>query len=207
MTQEKLLKQLKPLLRNTGIKTLVDARMKEFKRKKRLNELFNELCFCILAANFNAERAWKIQNALSNKFLTLSQKALANELKRLGHRFPNARARYIANARRFLNELRKLYNLNEKEAREWLVKHIKGIGYKEASHFLRNVGFENVAILDFHILNVLEAFNILKKPKTLTKKRYLEIERKLNTIAKRLGITLAELDLYLWYLETGKVLK
>jgi N-glycosylase/DNA lyase len=41
----------------------------------------------------------------------------------------------------------------------------------------------------------------------MTKKRYLEIEAVLKKIAEKLDMSLAELDLYLWYLETGKVLK
>jgi len=43
--------------------------------------------------------------------------------------------------------------------------------------------------------------------KILNKKTYLKIEEKLRTIADKLKLTLAEFDLYLWYLETGKVLK
>jgi len=90
---------------------------------------------------------------------------------------------------------------------EWLVKNISGIGYKEASHFLRNIGFTNLAIVDFHILNLLARHGLIEKPKTLTRKKYLEIEEVLRAIAEKLDLNLAELDLYLWYMETGKVLK
>ncbi len=38
-------------------------------------------------------------------------------------------------------------------------------------------------------------------------KKYLEIEKKLKKLAEQCSISLGELDLYLWYLETGKVLK
>jgi N-glycosylase/DNA lyase len=37
--------------------------------------------------------------------------------------------------------------------------------------------------------------------------KYLEIENFLMKIAKKLNLSLAELDLYLWYIETGKILK
>ncbi|MEM2975891.1 MAG: N-glycosylase, partial [Candidatus Bathyarchaeia archaeon] len=97
--------------------------------------------------------------------------------------------------------------LDEIALREWLVKNIKGIGYKEASHFLRNIGFTNLAIIDFHILNILTRHKLIKKPKTLTRKNYLEIEQTLKNIAEKLNLTLAELDLYLWYIETNKILK
>ena len=78
---------------------------------------------------------------------------------------------------------------------------------KEASHFLRNIGFKDFAIIDFHIIDVLTRYNLIKKPKTLTAKRYLEIEGVLKKLANKLKMSLGELDLYLWYLETGKVLK
>jgi N-glycosylase/DNA lyase len=38
-------------------------------------------------------------------------------------------------------------------------------------------------------------------------KKYLEIEQRLREFAKRAGMSLGELDLYLWYLKTGEVLK
>ena len=78
---------------------------------------------------------------------------------------------------------------------------------KEASHFLRNVGFEDYAIIDFHIIDILEKYGLIEKPKTMTKNKYLEIEDILKKLAKKVNLSLAELDLYLWYKETGKVLK
>ena len=95
-----------------------------------------------------------------------------------------------------------------KEKREFLVKNIKGLGYKEASHFLRNTGSFDLAILDRHVLNLLVENGFLKeKPKTLGKKQYLEIEEILGKMSKKLKMTQAELDLYLWYMKTGKILK
>jgi N-glycosylase/DNA lyase len=110
-------------------------------------------------------------------------------------------------AREFINEIdRKLKSLREKELREWLVRNIKGIGWKESSHFLRNMGFKNFAILDRHVLKTLNKYGILDEiPRTLSKKIYLGIERKLKNIADHLHITLAELDLYLFYLDAGKI--
>ena len=69
------------------------------------------------------------------------------------------------------------------ERREWLVKNIKGLGFKEASHFLRNIGFDDYAIIDSHILDLLERYKFIKPPKTLTRKKYMEIEKILQTIA------------------------
>ena len=75
------------------------------------------------------------------------------------------------------------------------------------SHFLRNIGYDDYAIIDFHIIDILTQYGFIKKPKSLSKKRYLEIEQDLNHIAQLCDLTLAELDFYLWYLETGKILK
>jgi len=165
--------------------------------------------FLHFTANFNAERSIKIQEEIGNGFLTLSKSILAEKLRKLGHRYSETRAKYIVEARRHVDTLKDIINSfnDEQELREWLVKNIKGVGYKEASHFLRNIGYTNLAILDFHIINVLAKHGLIKKPKTLTKRKYLEIEGILKVISKRLKLNLAELDLYLWYLETRKILK
>jgi len=81
------------------------------------------------------------------------------------------------------------------------------LGYKEASHFLRNIGYKNYAIVDFHIVDLLVKYSLIEKPKTMTKRKYLEIERILQDLGSEVSLNLAELDLYLWYMETGKVLK
>ena len=77
---------------------------------------------------------------------------------------------------------------------------------KEASHFLRNIGYD-IAIIDFHIIDILKMNGIIKKSVKLDKNNYMEIENKLRNLAKSAKLTMAELDLYLWYMETGKVLK
>jgi N-glycosylase/DNA lyase len=100
-----------------------------------------------------------------------------------------------------------ILSLEREERREWLVKNIKGLGFKEASHFLRNIGFDDYAIIDSHIIDLLERYKFINQPKTLTRKKYMEIEKILQTIATQTNLTLAELDLYLWHMETGKIFK
>ena len=142
------------------------------------------------------------------KNLIFSEEELSNKLSEMGHRFPNCRAKYISDSSKYNQHIKDIIcSTKDKELREWLVENIKGLGYKESSHFLRNIGFDNLAIIDFHIIDVLVAYNIIKKPKSLTKKKYLEIENTLRKIAKETNLSLAELDLYLWYMETGKILK
>jgi N-glycosylase/DNA lyase len=198
-------------LLNSETRKIVDGRIEEFRKlgKKDGREIFKELCFCILTANYSAEGGIRIQKAIGNGFLTLPESELALRLKALGHRYPNARAKYIIEARKHAGSLKGIIESSHgvMEMREWLVKHVKGLGYKEASHFLRNIGYTDVAILDFHIIDILERCGTVKRPKTLTKNRYLEIERVLRDFAKKRDMNLAELDLYLWCMETGKVLK
>jgi N-glycosylase/DNA lyase len=192
------------------VKKKVERRIREFKKtgKGSSRELFKELCFCILTANYTAEGGIRIQKAVGGGFLTLPEKQLAARLRELGHRFPNTRARYIVGARKHKGSLKKNIRLMEPyELRDWLVQNVKGLGYKEASHFLRNIGFEDFAIVDFHIVDFLVKHGMIKMPKTLTKKKYLEVEQVLRKIAHKSGMSLGELDLYMWYCETGKVLK
>ena len=192
----------------TKVKKAIDSRIREFKKIKDGNKIFEELCFCVLTANFNAEKSIKIQKEIGHGFYTLSEEALGKKLKELGYRYPKVRAHYICENRKFKNSLKNiLKSLNGEYLRKWLVKNIKGLGYKEASHFLRNVGFDDFAIIDFHIIDLLVKNKVIKRPKTLTRKEYLEIEQILRRIAWKTKLTLGELDLYLWYIETGKVLK
>lgn len=195
-------------IKKSKTKKLIDQRLSEFKakNKKSNKEWFSELCFCLLTANWKAKEAIAIQEELDRTdFCSCNEKKLKAFLKEKGHRFWPQRAEMIVLASK--NKNIKDILSNEKEPREWLVKNIKGLGYKEASHFLRNVGYEDYTIIDFHIIDVLVRNKIIKKPKTLTKKRYLEIEKTLKKIADKLNMTLAELDLYLWCMETGQVLK
>jgi len=100
--------------------------------------------------------------------LVLSEIDLAKKLSELGHRFPNARARYIILARQKINDLKKILGGDESDLkkREEIVKNIKGLGMKEASHFLRNIGYKNLAIIDFHIIDLLVKNNLIVKSKS-----------------------------------------
>jgi N-glycosylase/DNA lyase len=206
---EKIISKINTL-KESDINKLVQQRINDFKKIdiESNDELFKELCFCILTANFNAERSIKIQDKLGECFINDSKEELESKLKELGHRFPNARARYINESKKCKDSLKKIIKFHDKnKLREWIVDNVTGLGYKEASHFLRNIGFEDYAIVDFHIVDILVKYNLLKRPKTITKRKYLEIENILRKIAQKTNLNLAELDLYLWYMETGKILK
>jgi N-glycosylase/DNA lyase len=180
-------------------------RLKEFKKIEDENLLFKELCFCILVANTSLEKTLEIWKKIDNGFLKYNKKQLSLKLKSLGYRFYNKRVDYILYNRKLKKIIKeKIKELSAFYLREWLVKNLKGIGFKEASHFLRNIGFKDFAILDRHILRFLFKNKIIKEiPSNLSKRKYLEIENKLKNLADKLNITLSELDFFIFYLETG----
>lgn len=196
-------------LKSSEVGDLVRTRLKEFEElgRKKEDEIFSELCFCLLTANFQAEKCIRIQKEVGRGFDLFPEDKLAEVLKKAGHRFWPQRASRIVKARECKQELCKMMNPNGKQMRGWLVENVHGLGMKEASHFLRNIGYKDVAIIDFHIIDLLVDSGLIERPKTLTKKRYLEIEDVLYSLADKVDLDLASLDLYLWYLETGKILK
>ena len=197
-------------LKKSDVKRIVDSRMADFKKlgKESNDEIFKELCFCLMTANCAAQACIDIQVAVGDGFIILDEKSLAKKLKEVGYRYPNKRAHYIVEAREHKDKLKSLIiSLDKIELREWLANNIKGLGFKEASHFMRNIGFENVAIIDRHILRVLVNNNLIEMPKNMNKKKYLEIEQVLEKIGKEVGLKQGELDFYLWFMQTGKVLK
>jgi N-glycosylase/DNA lyase len=212
MASEKLILEIEKL-KQSPIKKTIDKRISEFSTlgKQSSHEIFKELCFCLLTANFNAQKSIIIQKEIGNGFINLPEEILCKKLQAFGHRYPNARANYIVEARPYADSIKEILSKfkTDTEARVWVVDHIKGLGYKESSHFLRNIGYKNLAIIDFHIVDLLVDNGLIERPnsKCLTKKKYLEIESVLKKIADKSKLNLAELDLYLWYMETGKILK
>lgn len=197
---------------DSEIKRTIDRRWEDFTDMHRAGEeeWFSELCFCILTANTSAEMGMRVQERLGyDGFAKIPEKKLAKALKEAGSRFYNTRARYIIAARKYDGKLKKTimsFN-NQFKAREWLSQNVKGLGYKEASHFLRNVGYGDLAILDKHILSIMREYDLIGDFTTLNKRRYIAIEHVLRHIAERMYMPLGKLDLYLWYFKTGKVLK
>ncbi len=199
-------------LKNTHIGKTVKKRLSEFASPKTDEELFEELCFCILAANAKGRNAFNIQKELGFSGLySLPESEIVACIKRNKHRFHNNKAKFIVLARKHHPLKKKLHAIlhskGEREAREWLISNVKGIGYKEASHYLRNLGVSSLAILDRHILNLMHEHKIARKPKTLTKKKYLTLEKKFQKLSKEVHMTPSELDLYMWYMKAGEVMK
>ena len=191
-------------------------RLEEFKKIWHEDDerIFVELAFCLLTPQSKARICWDAVLNLLKKNL-LFKGDVYQVSKNLDVRFKNNKARYIVEARKFFKENGKIgiksklkgFN-NIFELRDWLVQNVKGMGYKEASHFLRNIGLgENLAILDRHILKNLKSFKVIKEIPILSRKRYYEVENKMIKFANKIGIPMGHLDLLLWYKETGEVFK
>jgi N-glycosylase/DNA lyase len=197
----------------------IRARLTEFRTVWEAGSderLWEELVYCIFTAGASARMGLRSVEAVRHLLLTGDQAALTQALQGV-HRYPAARPGYIVVTREYLHEdcgmrLReRLESFDDALARrDWLARErrIKGLGYKEASHFLRNVGFGGYAILDKHILRSLAELGVIKSPQPpTTRSRYLETEERLRQFAHDVAIDFDELDLVLWSMKTGEVLK
>ncbi len=157
-------------------------------------------------------------DAVRSLLLDGGSKAMAKALKKAGaHRFPNARPQYIVVTRDYFRAdcgmklRRRLRGFSDPlERRDWLAqeKQVKGLGYKEASHFLRNIGVKGHAILDKHVMRCLCEVGVVDAPKPpSTRARYLAVEQELVRFAREIKVDFDELDLVLWSMKTGEILK
>ena len=118
------------------------------------------------------------------------------------------RSKFIVESRWIVDKLPSLVNASDTfESREFLVQNILGLGYKEASHFLRNVGVFDFAILDKHILGMLRTENPELEIKATSRKKYLNTEEIILDMARNINLEPGILDLYMWKIATGKIIK
>jgi len=206
---------------------------------KNDEEIFTELAFCILTPQSRAKLCWDAIVKLREKDLLLKGNAEQIRQGLSGVRFKNKKAKYIVKARKLFmtqNRIKAIpshhplvkggrgdFKVNNNvslkpilskfvdvyECRDWLEKNINGLGYKEASHFLRNIGFgEKIAILDRHILRNLKEIGIIEEiPKYLNRSGYSRIEKNMIEFSKQINIPPSHLDLLLWSKETGEIFK
>lgn len=199
----------------------IRARLREFRevwRHASDARLWEELVYCIFTAGASARMGLRAVEAIRPLLIDGEAEQMTRALVAAGaHRFPVARPGYIVVTRNYLRmdcdlSLRgKLKSFaNPIERRDWLAqeKQIKGLGYKESSHYLRNIGLSGYAILDKHVMSCLSDLKVVDTAKPpATRSRYLETEAKLRLFARQIGIDFDELDLVLWSMKTGEVLK
>jgi len=192
-------------------KSEIKQKLKEFKSLKSAKDedIFSELCFCILTPQSKAVYCDEAVRSLrkSGFLFKGSRRAVRSGLQKV--RFPNNKTGYLISARKFLDIKNRLNSGDVLKTRDWLVKNIKGLGYKEASHFLRNIGLgRDIAILDVHILRNLKKYRIIKEiPSSISRRAYLDIENSMRDFSKEIKIPLQELDLLFWSNQTGFVFK
>lgn len=197
----------------------IRGRLAEFKavgEERNDRRLWEEMVFCFFTGGCSARMGLRSIDAVRPLLEHGTQAELAKALTGV-HRYPNERAKYIVHSRNFLKgdcDLKiadRLAGFDDDLARrDWLAreKGIKGLGYKEASHFLRNIGYCGYAILDKHVLKCLAELKIIDEPKPPNSRtRYLTVEDKLRELTKKVQIDFDELDLVLWSIKTGSVLK
>ena len=192
-------------------KGLIRKRLKEFREVGLggAEDIFTELCFCILTPQSNARQCDKAIQELKKKRLLFKSPARAIRSVLKGKsRFHNKKAEYLVSARRSFDG-GVLSGGNIFDARKKIVESVKGVGYKEASHFLRNIGLgKDIAILDRHILKNLKRYGAIDTvPSSISAKSYLNIEERARSFAKSMGMGLEELDLLFWSRETGEIFK
>ncbi len=203
----------------TSIQDEIQSRLQEFDSVLQTEDdegVFAELVFCILTPQSKARSCWAAVERLrkNNLLLAGTEDQIIKELT--GVRFKYKKAGYVTEARNMfliddnlfiksrISRFSDVY-----DARDWLVRNVKGIGYKEASHFLRNIGIgADLAILDRHILKNLILLQVIKEvPSSLSRRRYLEIEEGMKELSEKTKIPMSHLDLVLWYKEAGEVFK
>lgn len=209
----------RPALRREykGKKSDIKKRLREFKKVGLRSDkrIFEELAFCILTPQSRAVMCDRAITALtrSGKLFNGSRCEVRKGL--YGVRFPNNKAQFLIEARRLFRNgrtfclKRRIDPSDVAASRDWLAKEVKGLGYKEASHFLRNIGLgKDLAILDVHILRNLKKLGVIRSVSNgLTRKRYISIEKKLRKFSDEIKIPMGELDLLFWSKETGYIFK
>jgi N-glycosylase/DNA lyase len=197
--------EIKSVISDRSIFGIIIERKREFsaKRMASLDDKFSELVFCTLTANTSAEMGLKCQEYL-DRTQTYDEESLRRSLIRCHYRFPNTRSRFIAENYQKKGLLPGI--LRSKDRRSLLVENYMGIGMKEASHFLRNTGYFQYPILDKHIQRFLSNY-FGRDVKVRNRKDYEREEKLFLEISERHHLEPGIMDLVVWYLMTGKILK
>lgn len=202
----------------------IESRLEEFENLREASDrrLFQELSFVIFSSQSSAENAWNSADEIGEEgLLDYSEDRIADILYQNDVQYEENKASYIVENRDKLSQptlsdptrslkLRNKINSDGLEgSREWLAENIKGLSWKGASHFLRNVGYGNsFAILSQHTVTVLSELDVIKAidpPKN--EEQYMEMEEKVQEFSREIEIDIQALDLVLWSMKTEEVFK
>ncbi|MFW6029351.1 MAG: N-glycosylase/DNA lyase [Halanaerobiales bacterium] len=198
-------------------KSEIKSRLRDFKDSWFTNDedIFTEMAFCVFTPQSKAHAGWNAATQLrdSELLFTGSADEIGPILSSNGVRFHKNKTRYLLENREkfYPNTKIKLMDyLNDNiiTARENLKRDVKGWGYKEASHFLRNIGFgDEIAILDRHILRTLIGEGVIKEMPSNLGRDYLLVEKKMLNYCHEVGIEPDAMDLVMWYNVNGEFFK
>ncbi|RMF36439.1 MAG: DNA lyase [Chlorobiota bacterium] len=190
----------------------IERRLEEFKAPKSTHDIFYEFCYCICTPQSKARNAWQVVEKLrAAQFYEQGfdpTPVFANPAHYI--RFHRTKARRLLALRTQFGAIGAALaqQSTSQELRRWIAQNVAGFGLKEASHVLRNLGRFDVAIVDRHILRNLVRYGVLARAEQpRTEAQYRIIERAFVNFARTCGIELQALDLLLWAIETGEVLK
>jgi N-glycosylase/DNA lyase len=190
----------------------ITARLNDFAQVTP-EQYFYELIFCILTPQSSQRNAERVIEKLQRDDFYENGFDPTSYLRDPEHyiRFHNVKSKRLLVIREKYSDIHTLLRSDIEESaqlRDRIVELVPGFGLKEGAHFLRNIGYRDLAILDRHIFKHLISLGIIKKlPKSLTKKRYFSIEKKWKKFADEVGISIDELDLLFWSMEVGEIKK
>lgn len=204
---------------------LITERIKANRRPvvRKNADLRYELIACLLGSQVRAESADAALDRLCNADLLTDRRwqmtddtfevevcaVLADQntsrSQRSSYRFPQVRARQLAQMRRSLQKKPLNQRLppegHIKEIRASLVREMPGIGPKQASMFLRNIGMSyDIAILDVHVLAFFQRLGLLPEDGVAlsTLKRYEQTEVIASQYAAECGHPVGFIDWAIW---------
>lgn len=174
-----------------------------------------EVALCLLTPQSSPVRAEQCLKLLEREGLFVSPVGISTIAETLRRpecyiRFHNNKARYLFEFVENWREIEEVLNKGSSpaEEREFIVQRVRGLGPKEASHALRNIGRRNLAILDRHILRELINYGVIDEiPKSLSVNRYRAIELSFLSFAHTCQEDMDVLDLFFWSKATGFVFK
>ncbi|KAB2881554.1 hypothetical protein F9K33_00410 [bacterium] len=193
------------------------------------SELLSELVLCILSSQEKYEAASAAMISLNKKnilripnnevdFFEIKSQLIAAMGEPIYFNYENKRYSrrlrfFVKKGEHILKTLENIYlnNLTIKkilscaedtrDARKKIIDCCCGLGPKQASMFLRNIGYySEFAVLDKHVFNFMKitglTYNSLTSVATLSK--YEELENKLRSYATTYNVALLHLDLAIW---------
>ncbi len=193
---------------------LIQQRLEEFRDVGSSPEAtFYELCYCLCTPATAARSALRLIEELRRQQFhsrPLPTGILEDLLRTPAHyvRFHRTKAQRLARVHGLFGQVWQLRHsgLPSRELRRQLVQIVPGFGMKEASHFLRNTGASDVAVIDRHIVRWMQRCGLpVRLPRS--RSEYEAAEAAFTALAEHVEISLPALDLLLWSLETGEVLR